>query len=142
MVLVTKGQFVTKILRDITEINAFYDWLNSADATAKATKIAWDSSNHVELDSPFVQGLIAALVPTVLSQSVLDRANAEIALQTVGQNISTVKRYRVEIPPGTTDPMIWVSQYATKDITVAITGNIAYVEAERGTFICPTAVEV
>jgi hypothetical protein len=142
MAQVTKGEFVTNILNNAADIAAFRAYRQGADTLAKAVNEAWESSNNVVLDSPFVQGLVSALVPTVLSQGALDRMNAEIALQNEGQTIVNKKRYRVPVPEGVTNPYIWVSQYATSDIYAAVTDGDIYVEAAPNTFDCPTATEV
>ena len=79
MVEITKGVFITDVLATIQDIYMFNTWLNSDTPTSKAVKMAWDSSNNVILDSPFVQSLITLLVPTVLSVEAKARFDYVIA---------------------------------------------------------------
>lgn len=110
MAQVTKGEFITNILQSVQEITAFSAWLNSDNATAKAVKMAWDSSDNVILDSPFVQGLITALVPSVLSIEAEGRFNAEIARQTASAPLEpSFHRYDVVLSDPQANINLWLA---------------------------------
>jgi len=149
-----KGDFLTKILAGMPTIEEALAEGAKWQVWIEALKVSvnpedrfifgvWETSKVVEISEPFVQGLVLRyMTETNCHASCLDRLNAEIALQTMGQTVTTKKRWRVEVPPGTQEPILWVLQYASKDIFVALDGNTAYVEAELGAFLCPAAVEV
>lgn len=113
-VSVTKGVFTTTVLSEVSQIVAFATFLNAATDLSRAVKFAWDNVSVVDLDSPFVAGLVASLVPSVLSPACEDRRKAVIAalkaakLPTQLAVLPTVtlfdhgdgKGYRVNLPIG------------------------------------------
>lgn len=121
---VSKGIFTTTVLRDLDQIVAFSAFLNAGTTIANAVKFAWDNSNDVELDSPFVSGLVSSLVPSVLSQACEDRRQALIAELA---------------PPAPSAPVPenpWYIEQPTKDLLeawlAANTGGVPYTIADGG----------
>jgi len=143
MAELTKGEFITNILATPHNIAAWKAFRTAQTELSIAVNEAWESSNNVILTSPFVQGLVNALVPSVLDTAALSRFNNEILVQAGMTTVNNNKRYHVTIPAGTVDHFAYCSNYASGDISVSgLSGNFCIVEAPAGIFNCPTAEEI
>lgn len=127
-VIMSHGDFVTKILMTSANIKGFFQLLfSNANDDLIAAAYAWDSSDEVELDEPFVQGLISAFVSAgAVTQDAVDRMDAEIEKQ---NPTYTEVQYDVsEIPRNVED---WIkANRIPSDIPYILNGNTCTITGE------------
>jgi len=154
MVSIGKGEFITKVLVEPANIIGFFDLLKSkATDEIKAAEIAWNESTEIQLDSPFLLGMVDGfLTAGAVNQAAVDRMTAlttalarekhatETQLDPKTIPLRTFKLSLSAVPEGE-QPLTWVTNFVSSDCYPYIEDGFIIIKL-IGVVNHPEAVEV